>query len=299
MTQRYLGGIITANPVEPSSNLSTASASGMWTLQEALSFYKAGDWPDPTNTPTVGLFAGGIGTDGSTQVNEIDTITPETLGDSTDFGDLSGVRSNFSATCSSTRGVTLGGRTPSIVGTVDYITIASQGNAVDFGDFSSINRNNQCHASGSQVKAIYAGFQSDKRVTDFLVPQTTGNGTDFATLTNDHQNCFTGGNLTRIIVAGGRSTYPTDSMEYNSVASSSGWSDFGDLSANSGQAMGGSVSSSTRMVIAGGTRDAFVITNEMWYLEIATTGNAVDFGDLTTAKRGHEARNPSSASVTG
>ena len=39
MTQRYLGGIITANPTEPSSNLSTASASGMWTLQEALSFY--------------------------------------------------------------------------------------------------------------------------------------------------------------------------------------------------------------------------------------------------------------------
>ena len=47
MTQRYLGGIITANPTEPSSNLSNASASGMWTLQEALSFYRAGDWPDP------------------------------------------------------------------------------------------------------------------------------------------------------------------------------------------------------------------------------------------------------------
>ena len=52
MTQRYLGGIITANPTEPSSNLSTASASGMWTLQEALSFYRAGDWPDPANTPS-------------------------------------------------------------------------------------------------------------------------------------------------------------------------------------------------------------------------------------------------------
>ena len=52
MTQRYLGGIITANPTEPSSNLSTASASGMWTLQEALSFYRAGDWPDPTTTPS-------------------------------------------------------------------------------------------------------------------------------------------------------------------------------------------------------------------------------------------------------
>ena len=49
MTQRYLGGIITANPVEPSENFADSAASGMWTMQEALSFSKAGDWPDPTN----------------------------------------------------------------------------------------------------------------------------------------------------------------------------------------------------------------------------------------------------------
>ena len=49
MTQRYLGGIITANPVEPSENFQDSAASGMWTMQEALSFSKAGDWPDPTS----------------------------------------------------------------------------------------------------------------------------------------------------------------------------------------------------------------------------------------------------------
>jgi len=49
MTQRYLGGIITANPTEPSENFSDSAASGMWTMQEALSFSKAGDWPDPTS----------------------------------------------------------------------------------------------------------------------------------------------------------------------------------------------------------------------------------------------------------
>ena len=59
MTQRYLGGIITANPTEPSSNLSNASASGMWTLQEALSFYRAGDWPDPTIAPDSLFISGG------------------------------------------------------------------------------------------------------------------------------------------------------------------------------------------------------------------------------------------------
>ena len=49
MTQRYLGGIITANPTEPSENFSDSAASGMWTMQEALSFSKAGDWPDPAS----------------------------------------------------------------------------------------------------------------------------------------------------------------------------------------------------------------------------------------------------------
>ena len=49
MAQRYLGGIITANPVEPSENFSDSAASGMWTMQEALGFSKAGDWPDPTS----------------------------------------------------------------------------------------------------------------------------------------------------------------------------------------------------------------------------------------------------------
>jgi len=49
MTQRYLGGIITANPTEPSENFSDSAASGMWTMQEALAFSKAGDWPDPAS----------------------------------------------------------------------------------------------------------------------------------------------------------------------------------------------------------------------------------------------------------
>ena len=100
MTQRYLGGIITANPTEPSSNLSTASASGMWTLQEALSFYRAGDWPDPTNPPTVGLLAGGIA---SATTNQTQKIIPETTGNATDFGDLTVARYALSGFSSDTR----------------------------------------------------------------------------------------------------------------------------------------------------------------------------------------------------
>ena len=188
MTQRYLGGIITANPVEPSSNLSNASASGMWTLQEALSFYRAGDWPDPTNTPTVGLFAGGIGTDGSTQVNEIDTITPETLGDSTDFGDLSLARGGMAGFSSDTRGIFAGGQlngSPYRSDTIDYVTFASAGNATDFGNLTY----NGAWRSGlsNNVRGISAGGNNASQTVvnniDYITIPSTGNATDFGDLT--------------------------------------------------------------------------------------------------------------------
>ena len=225
-------------------------------------------------------------------------VTIQTMGYSTgsvatDFGDLTSVKAEAGGYSNSTRGL-IGGQGTDFGG-IDYVTMASAGNAVDFGDFSSANRNNQCRASGSQVKAIYGPFQSDKRVTDFVVPQTTGNGIDFATLSRDHEYSYNGGDLTRIIIAGGSGV--TDVIEYNSVASSSGWTDFGDLVAGAGG--GGSVSNSSRMVTAGGYVYGYAITNSMSYLTISTTGNATDFGDLTTPKRNMEARAPSTPSVTG
>ena len=59
MTERYLGSIISPSPTEPSSNLSTATASGVWNIHDPLIFGQAGDWPDPTNVPSVGLIKGG------------------------------------------------------------------------------------------------------------------------------------------------------------------------------------------------------------------------------------------------
>ena len=68
--------------------------------------------------------------------NVIDYIAITSLGNATDFGDLT--QSKFhSGTCSSsTRGVFGGGWTPTRVNTIDYITIATIGNALDFGDMT-------------------------------------------------------------------------------------------------------------------------------------------------------------------
>ena len=49
MTERYLGSIITANPVEPSANVENSPASGVWNIHDPLIFGQASDWPDPAN----------------------------------------------------------------------------------------------------------------------------------------------------------------------------------------------------------------------------------------------------------
>ena len=63
MSQKYVGGFITKSPTAPT----TSAASGMWTLDQATQYIKAGTWPSPP--PSVigqafggGYYAGQIGT---------------------------------------------------------------------------------------------------------------------------------------------------------------------------------------------------------------------------------------------
>jgi len=88
-------------------------------------------------------FGGNSGPSPSPFTNSIEYVTIATLGNSTDFGDLTSARSSQTSLSSSTRGVSNGGYAPSGNNTIDYINIATQGNAVDFGD---ILNNSSTHA---------------------------------------------------------------------------------------------------------------------------------------------------------
>ena len=57
-----------------------------------------------------------------------------TLGNATDFGNLSGNNESGGACASSTRGLYGGGSTPTKINNIEFVTIASAGNATDFGD---------------------------------------------------------------------------------------------------------------------------------------------------------------------
>ena len=59
--------------------------------------------------------------------------------------------------------------------------------------------------------------------------------------------------------------------------------DFGDLT-NATAYAGGGVDNNSRGIISGGTEDGVGATNKMEYITIATTGDATDFGNNTSAR---------------
>ena len=84
---------------------------------------------------TTGIYAGG-NTDAYAEVNIIAEKAIASLGDFSDFGDLSQGLDQLAGASSSTRVLFAGGMNSSSarVNEIQYITIASSGNAVDFGD---------------------------------------------------------------------------------------------------------------------------------------------------------------------
>ena len=92
------------------------------------------------SSSTRGVFGGGFNPSPlGAATNTIDYITIASVGNATDFGDLTIAREYPAACSSSTRGVFGGGRvSPANQNVIDYITIATIGNATDFGDLTTI-----------------------------------------------------------------------------------------------------------------------------------------------------------------
>jgi hypothetical protein len=73
----------------------------VWTLDEAAFWTKQGLWPIAGNVMPIGLFGGGTLSAGI--VNVIDKINITSVGNSTDFGDLTSAR-YYTAGCSTAHG---------------------------------------------------------------------------------------------------------------------------------------------------------------------------------------------------
>ena len=97
--------------------------------------------PSGCSNSTRAIWSGGATSPTSTNVQDtIDYTTIATLGDATDFGNLTAATSFATGAASSTRGVIAGGHVApsgnSTVNTIEYVTISSLGNATNFGDLT-------------------------------------------------------------------------------------------------------------------------------------------------------------------
>ena len=195
-----------------------------------------------------GLFGGGYGASSPYPEQQvIDYVTISTLGNSHDFGDLSVARSAKSGGSSSTRGLFIGGRfspTASFYNVIDYITISSTGNAFDFGDLTLTN-NPSPNGTSNQIRTVYGGGYKD-----------------------------------------GVSNIWLGEMGYFAIATKGNSSYFGELAVKGRRAHSGSngtrgIWGSTRGGTPGSTN---IWINSIEYVNIMTTGNGIDFGDMTVAR---------------
>ena len=252
---------------------------------------------------TRAVVGGGEGPGGL--VNTIEFVTIAQTGNTTDFGDLAAPAPNkygmMAPVSNSTRGIFSGGYgTPGPFANsnvMHYITIAQTGNSVNFGDLTYATTN----AGGCQssTRGIVAGGQDPafKNEINFITISTLGNAADFGDLTVARRTIVGGSNAIRGLFAGGQDTNPNadanvvNVIDYITIATLGDATDFGDLIGGATDGKRNLMSpgcSPTRCVWPGGKDGSGDGENVMEYVQIMTTGNAVDFGDTITAGRyGH------------
>ena len=124
-------------------------------------------------------------------------------------------------------------------------------------------------------------------VMQFITISSTGNSADFADLTREKYSSYGGiASRTRGIMPGGyyypgsSGTY-TDEMDAITISIQSNAFDFGDL-VQGNRAEPGSAANETRGIIFGGRSgpSPLVYTNTITYVQIATLGGGIDFGDM-------------------
>ena len=138
--------------------------------------------------------------------------------------------------------------------------------------------------TGNRGRAVFMNGTTANDPLDFVNISSLGNARDFGNLSDARRSAFGCASSTRGLWGGGITASPTtnqDVIDYITIASEGNAIDYGDLTAATQEPC--STSSSTRGMWAGGYEPtpSPARTNIIQYVEIATLGDALDFGDLT------------------
>ncbi len=279
---KYTGGLITNTEVIPT----LSAASGVWSIQEALMYQKAGVYPFPPfsylsgGVSDLGLFTSGYNT------NVLDFVTISSTGNAADFGDATANKYYVQGHGNATRGITgYGGANGTT--TIDYVDFASKGDAADFGDTATAFGAQRGGGCGNNTRGVFSGATaSNSNIIEYVTMANLGNGADFGNLSQARSRLTATSSATRGCFAGGNTASAAfvDTIDYITIANTGNAADFGNLT-DSGRTFASAFASATRGCFAGGYKDnARNYVDVIDYITIANTGNASDFGNLTAAR---------------
>ena len=236
------------------------------------------------SSSTRGLFGGGY-RDSSGYKRNIDYITISTSSNAINFGDLTDDRFNVGAVSNNTRGVFGSGEdSPTRHNILDFVTIASLGTAQTFGELSGTQ--NGYATLNSPTRGVFAGGNPLTNAMQYITIATTGSAQSFGELSAQASGNAGVSSPTRGVIAFGQDPALVNTIEFITIATTGNSQDFGDTTVSRTQM--GETSNSVRGVFIGGRTDtptpAFA-ENTMDYVTIASTGNALDFGDLVVSRQ--------------
>ena len=276
-----------------------------------MEFFNGNEWrqfnyqSDASNSPSRrgrGLIQGGKSS--PTWTTSVESIETATQGNATTFGDLTLARGYPNCTSDGTRGIAAGGAIypagpTTFSNTIDYNTIASEGNSIDFGDAQGGTSPGLWGdgACASSTRAVLGSWSNVSTNIDYIQMQTLGNSLDFG---DKSGGAVAGGvagvsSPTRGVWGGGYFPYNSPVAGYNSkdiiefvtIANTGNTTDFGNLTRRKNAA--GGASNSVRGVFAAGyvyhgSSGNNGTTSSVDYITIASTGNAIEFGQLTNSR---------------
>ena len=265
------------------------------TDSQKLEFYAQDRWYEmATDIQTLDGGARGIWGGGNAQPGpihaDIEYITISTAGNSIDFGsNISEGKRRCSGFGSRTRGFIAAGRTPSNRSTIDFVTFSSTGTTTAWGDnLTTSGTADNAGFANSTRGVTKSGYTSpgSAGTFDFITMSSTGGVNDFGDLIASGDAGGSFASPTRGVIAGGYEPANDNTISFVTITTTGDAQDFGDLSI--GRYSFGGCSNSIRGIWAGGARrsPATVETamTVMDFVQMATKGNATDFGDLSVGR---------------
>jgi len=243
-----------------------------------------------SSSTTRGFIIGGYDPSPAAHQTTMQYINFASQGGANLFGDLRSANTAIAQASNNVRGLLYGGNDPTYIADIFQFNLQSLGTETDFGKvFEDVPIRNVVAAT-SPTRAIFAGGQTDDGSSNIIAFREIASGgivSKFGELTYAADGHGGTSSSTRAIFVGGKaSPTTTNTMNFLTIASEGDAQDFGDLTQKRRNITANS--NSIRATFSGGTTASSGTgnnKNNIDFVTISTTGNAVDFGDLQHQKR--------------